>query len=135
MLRMDDKLDLSHKTRPEYMPTYRLQPVDGARFNVTEVEALTMKVLTEKLSRIQYEPTRSNKLICEIANEIRDKLKKMKMRRYKYVVVVQLGSMDGQEVSIASRCVWADKTDNFATASFQNSYLFGVATVYGLYYE
>jgi hypothetical protein len=35
----------------------------------------------------------------------------------------------------ASRCLFDQETDRFVSASFKNSSVFGVATVYGLYYE
>lgn len=132
---MDDKHDTHHKAKVEYLPTYRLKPVDGTRFNAIQVQEVTQEILDNRLSGMKYEPKMSRKLVCELANEIRMRITSLNLKRYKVVVLVQLGSKNGQHVFMASRCVWADKTDNFASASFQNSHLFGVATVYGLYQE
>ena len=132
---MDEKHEILHKSKIEYLPTYRLSPVDGTLFNTTEVQEAVQHVLDKKLAGTIYDPTTSRELVCDLANEIRDLVKTLNLRRYKVVVYVQLGSKNGQHVLMASRCVWAEKTDNFASASFQNSHLFAIATVYGLYQE
>ena len=132
---MDEKHDIHHKVKIEYLPTYRMRPADGTRFDAIQVQELTQEVLDTKLTGAIYEVTTSRKIVCDLANEIRERVKKMNLKRYKVVVFVQLGSKSGQHVFMASRCVWAEKTDNFASASFQNSHLFAVASVYGLYQE
>lgn len=132
---MDDKHDTYHKPRVEYLPTYRLKPVDGTRFNAIRVQEVTNELLRRKLSGETYDAATSRALACNLADEIRERVTRMNFKRYKIVVLVQLGSKNGQHVVMASRCVWAEKTDNFASASFQNSRMFAVATVYGLYQE
>ena len=132
---MDERQEMLHKSKIEYLPTYRLHPVDGTLFNATQVQEVVQQVLDKKLTGIMYDPTASRELVCDLANEIRDMVKTLNLKRYKVVVYVQLGSKNGQHVLMASRCVWAEKTDNFASASFQNSHLFAIATVYGLYQE
>ncbi len=102
---------------------------------MANVEKIIETVLYDKLSRELYEPIKCKQLTAEIVDDVKLKVKSLNLTRYKIVVVAQIGSMDGQCVRIASRCVWADKTDNFASAKFQNNNLFAVATVYGLYHE
>ena len=132
---MDEKYDTHHKPKIEYLPTYRLHPVDGTLFNATKVRESIQDVLDRKLAGVMYDASNSRGIICELANEILDRVKRLNFRRYKFVVFVQLGSKNGQHVHVASRCIWAEKTDNFASASFQNSHLFAIATAYGLYQE
>ncbi len=131
----DERFDFYGKVRKEYLPTYRLQPLENKRFSVANVEKVIEAVLRERLSNELYEPIRCKLLITEIVDEIKAKVKSLDFSRYKIVVVAQIGSMDRQCLRIASRCVWADKTDNFASASFQNHLLFAVATVYAIYHE
>ena len=40
--------------------------------------------------------------------------------RYKIVVQVTIGERKHQAIQVASRCLWDSKTDNYASASFQN---------------
>jgi len=48
---------------------------------------------------------------------------------------VTVGEIANQGVRVASRCVMDQSTDNFASGSYKNASLFGVATVYAFYYE
>ena len=41
--------------------------------------------------------------------------------RYKVVVQTTLGQMKDQSVRIASRCLWGEETDNYASASFKSA--------------
>ena len=52
--------------------------------------------------------------------------------RYKIVVLVHVGQKLDQSVRVGSRCLWDDKRDTWAAASFQNSHLFAVAEVYAV---
>ena len=132
---MDDRHNPHQRNKREFLPTYRTEPIEGKRFNSTQIKEIIQDILNEKLSRVTYEPIMCKKLIAEIVEEIKEKVKLLNLSRFKIVTTAQIGSMGGQCVNIASRCVWADKTDNFASASFQSNQLFAVATVYGLYHE
>ena len=129
---MDEK---HFKPKIEYLPTYRLKPCNGTVFNAIQVQEVAQEVLDKNLTGVTYEAIKSRELACDLANEIRDRVKTLNLKRYRVVVYVQIGSKNGQHVFVASRCVWAEKTDNFASASFQNSHLFAIATVFGLYLE
>lgn len=66
---------------------------------------------------------------------IRACLKDLLIPRYKIVVLVHIGQLTGQSMQISSRCLWEASIDTFASYSFKNSSLFGVASVYAVYYE
>jgi hypothetical protein len=51
------------------------------------------------------------------------------------VVQVTIGEVHGQGVRIASRCLWDTETDNHASSTFQNPYLYCVAMVFAVYFE
>jgi hypothetical protein len=55
--------------------------------------------------------------------------------RHKIVVQVTIGEVHGQGVRIASRCLWDTETDNHASSTFQNPYLYCVAMVFAVYFE
>ena len=70
----------------------------------------------------------------DIVNNIKDKCKKvMDIPRYKIIVQVSIGQMKDQGVCISSRCLWATSTDNYASASYQNQYIWASAIVFALY--
>lgn len=66
---------------------------------------------------------------------IRARVKDLMIPRYKFVVLVHIGQLCDQSMQISSRCLWDSTNDTFATYSFKNSSLFGVGTVYAVYYE
>lgn len=66
---------------------------------------------------------------------IRARVKDLMIPRYKIVVLVHIGQLTGQSMQISSRCLWDASNDTFASYSFKNSSLFGVATVYAVYFE
>eukprot|EP00794_Sanderia_malayensis_P007917 gene7917-8772_t len=131
----DDKFDFYGKAKKEYLPTYRLQPADNKRFSVAKVKQIMEAVLEERLLSELYEPIKCRRFITEIVDDVKARVKSLDFSRYKIVVVANIGSVHGQCVNVASRCVWADKTDNFASVSFHNNSLFAVATVFAIYHE
>lgn len=70
--------------------------------------------------------------VCQV---IRARVKDLMIPRYKIVVLVHIGQLCDQSMQISSRCLWDSTNDTFATYSFKNSSLFGVGTVYAVYYE
>ena len=52
--------------------------------------------------------------------------------RYKIVVLAHVGQKLDQDVRIGSRCLWDDKRDTWASASYQNQFIYAVAEVYAL---
>ena len=56
-------------------------------------------------------------------------------KRYKLIVQVTLGQRKDQGVRITSRCLWDTQTDNYATCSYKNDYIWASAMVFGLYAE
>lgn len=74
-------------------------------------------------------------LLRRLSQVIRARVKDLLIPRYKIVILVHIGERTGQSLQISSRCLWDTSTDTFASYSFKNSSLFGVATVYTVYYE
>lgn len=66
---------------------------------------------------------------------IRARVKDLLIPRYKTVVLVHIGQLAGQSIQISSRCLWDASSDTFASFSFKNRSLFGVANVYAVYFE
>ena len=122
-----------HVTQP-HENTFKTQP--DALFNACEVERLTETVLVERLRDVQYDPATCKELSQEMAAKIMDKVKSIKIKRYKLVAVVSIGSVNERPgMQFGSRCLWNQSTDSFASVKFTNGSLFAVAMVYGLYFE
>nr|XP_020473969.1 tctex1 domain-containing protein 1 isoform X1 [Monopterus albus]XP_020473970.1 tctex1 domain-containing protein 1 isoform X1 [Monopterus albus]XP_020473971.1 tctex1 domain-containing protein 1 isoform X1 [Monopterus albus]XP_020473972.1 tctex1 domain-containing protein 1 isoform X1 [Monopterus albus]XP_020473973.1 tctex1 domain-containing protein 1 isoform X1 [Monopterus albus]XP_020473975.1 tctex1 domain-containing protein 1 isoform X1 [Monopterus albus]XP_020473976.1 tctex1 domain-contai len=113
--------------------TYQLGPYKC--FPVPAVTDILKDVLTSYLQEEKYESEWSQKMTKTICEVIRARVKDLMIPRYKIVVLVHIGQLTGQSMQISSRCLWDASNDTFASYSFKNSYLFGVATVFAVYFE
>nr|XP_015210813.1 PREDICTED: tctex1 domain-containing protein 4 isoform X2 [Lepisosteus oculatus] len=115
--------------------TYKTQPDEGCCFNGHKVQQLLETTLDSYLGEASYNPTTCGLLTQNLSDLIHSKAKDINPPRYKLVCLVILGQCSDQGLRVASRCLWDTETDNFAVATFQNTSLFAVAVVYGLYCE
>lgn len=77
-----------------------------------------------------------SKLACELSEKIKDEVKqKMNLPRRKLVSFVTIGAQQGQGARVASRCVWNEKADCYASSSYKNSSLFAVGIVFAIFLE
>ncbi|KAM9349156.1 dynein light chain Tctex-type 5 [Symphorus nematophorus] len=113
--------------------TYQMGP--NKRFPVPAVTDILKDVLTSYLQEEKYEAEWSQKMTKTICEVIRARVKDLMVPRYKIVVLVHIGQLTGQSMQISSRCLWGESNDTFTSYSFKNSSLFGVATVYAVYFE
>ncbi|KAM9323531.1 dynein light chain Tctex-type 5 [Pholidichthys leucotaenia] len=118
---------------PKMENTYQLGPFK--RFPVSAVTDILKDVLTSYLKQERYDYEWSQKMTQTLSEVIRSQVKDLKIPRYKIVILVHIGQLNGQSIQISSRCLWDASNDTFASYSFKNSSLFGVATVYGVYFE
>ncbi|XP_038574437.1 tctex1 domain-containing protein 1 isoform X2 [Micropterus salmoides] len=130
--------ELGHHDDNARMPvtmenTYQMGPYK--RFPVPAVTDILKDVLTSYLQEEKYEVEWSQKMTKTICEVIRARVKDLMIPRYKIVVLVHIGQLTGQSMQISSRCLWDASNDTFASYSFKNSSLFGVATVYAVYFE
>ena len=77
-----------------------------------------------------------SKLACELSESIKEEVKqKMDLPRRKLVSFVTIGAQQGQGARVASRCVWNEKADRYASSSYKNSSLFAVGVVFAVFLE
>ena len=99
------------------------------------VQKLLSETIKERLHDTTYDPLKSAQIAKELADTIKERVKNLNFTRYKLVVQVTVGEKTGQAIRLASRCLWDTATDNFASDFYENSSVFCVAMVFGLYYE
>ena len=71
----------------------------------------------------------------ELSNQIRTQVKGLNIPSYKVVVQTVIGEISGQGARVASKCLWDDANDNYASYTFANHSLFCTGIVFGVYYE
>ncbi|KAK1740460.1 dynein light chain [Skeletonema marinoi] len=117
-------------------PTFRTTPEDACKLYPTKAKLIADEILCEKLENksaddVEFE---FEELSKSIADEVKEKIKaSMHIPRYKVLVQATIGTMKDQGVKITSRCLWDTSTDNYATASFQNEFIFASVLVFFLY--
>jgi len=130
-----DQPDKQSRGRPKtpLENTYKMKP--DKKFQVAPVEQIINAVLEEQLKDETYEPKSSRQMTKTLSTIITKRVTELGFDRYKIVAVVTVGELANHGVRIASRCLMDQETDSYGSGSYKNNSLFGVATVYGLYFE
>eukprot|EP00761_Pharyngomonas_kirbyi_P012022 gb/GECH01012049.1/.p1 GENE.gb/GECH01012049.1/~~gb/GECH01012049.1/.p1 ORF type:complete len:128 (+),score=19.25 gb/GECH01012049.1/:1-384(+) len=117
----------------EQAQKFNLLPSSEVKFKADTVRPCIQKVMKEKLEGASYKPDNVTQWTKEIADEVRDELKRCGFERYKYIVNVVIGEQRGAGIKFGMRCFWDKDTDGYVTETFTNNDMFCVATVFGLY--
>ena len=113
--------------------SYKLEP--DRRFPVQEVQKIAEQVLQENLKNQKYEGEKCSMLCPSLSRLIQDKVKSIGLQRYKLITLVSIGENKSQSARVASRCLWNENFDNYASANFYTETMFAQATVFGIYLE
>jgi len=116
-----------------YENSYQMAP--KKKFLPDKAQQIIEETLEEKLGEVEYSAELCKDMVVDLSDLIKERIKGMKLPRYKIVCVVQIGQRLKQGIRIGSRCMWNTKFDNYATGEFSNSTLFAVATAYVVYLE
>ncbi|XP_012251621.1 dynein light chain Tctex-type protein 2B-like [Athalia rosae] len=127
-------LDGLDQSQTALQPTYQIRPPLSEKFKPMSAKEVIHNVLFDQLSTKVYDAKEVPKWCQEIADIIRDKVKELRFKRYKYIVNVVLGEHRGAGVKIGTRCIWDAEADSYAYDNFLNETIFCVATVYAVYY-
>ena len=115
-------------------PVYQIRPQLHEKFKPLSAKEVIHNVLFDQLSAKTYDAEEAIQWTKDIADIIRDKVKELKFKRYKYLVNVVLGEQHGAGVKMGTRCIWDAEADTYAYDSFVNDTIFCVATVYAVYF-
>uniref|UniRef100_A0A1A8LBA7 Tctex1 domain containing 1 n=1 Tax=Nothobranchius pienaari TaxID=704102 RepID=A0A1A8LBA7_9TELE len=113
--------------------TYQLEPYK--RFGVRAATLILEDVLTSYLQEEKYEAQRAAELSLTMCTVIKERVKELRIPRFKIVVLVYISQPKNQGMQISSRCLWDATTDTFISHSFRNSSLLAVGSIYAVYYE
>lgn len=110
------------------------------KFDAVRMEHLLRGVVREALTGRDYDPVGSKTLCQELSMTILDRVKTdqkaSSVRRYKYVVMVSIGSVTEQPgVQFSSRSLWNATTDDFVSIDYVDETKYAVVVVYAVYFE
>ncbi|XP_034186472.1 dynein light chain Tctex-type protein 2B [Osmia lignaria lignaria] len=113
---------------------YQIRPQLHEKFKPLSAKEVIHNVLFDQLSAKIYDAEDAVQWTKDIADIIREKIKELSFKRYKYIVNVVLGEQHGAGVKMGTRCIWDAEADTYAYDSFANDTIFCVATVYAVYF-
>ena len=100
---------------------YSLKLIVGeCRFHPSKVKEKIEQAITEMVKDKEYNHREAEKLAIEVSNKIRDTVKDLSIPSYKILVQTVIGEIGGQGVRIASKSLWDDKNDNWASFTYSN---------------
>jgi hypothetical protein len=131
--------NLSNSTNPANSSSslteekYQVRPSYHGMFKPAVVESILQQSLTEYLTTREYDPNESATWSKELASSIKNKLKELKLPRYKYLVQVVIGENRGAGVRCGTRQLWDKNTDKQVAFTYRNQSLWCMAVAFGVY--
>eukprot|EP00127_Corallochytrium_limacisporum_P005381 Clim_evm57s203 gene=Clim_evmTU57s203 len=118
----------------ECSDTYPSPPEHKDKFRASLVKDNIQQILKKHLVAVEYTDTAAGEHFAKtIASEVRDMLKNLDLKRYKFIVQATVGDNNGCGVKMAARFLWDPKTDACAEASFVSDTIFATVIAAGLY--
>ena len=114
--------------------TYKQKPDQS--FPVCKIKRIVEELLRTHLQEVVYDATSCSSLSRQLADVIKSRVKHLQINRYKLVCSVLIGQKEAEnDMFVASQCVWDDRFDTYVRQVFENSTLYAVVIVYGIYVE
>ncbi|KDR18945.1 tctex1 domain-containing protein 2-like isoform X2 [Zootermopsis nevadensis] len=114
--------------------SFQMMPEFNERFRAATVKELIHGVMNDELGGKKYTVEDAEMWTKNIATSVRNKVKELGFKRYKYVVQVVLGEQHGAGIKIGSRCLWDADTDHYASDVFINESIFCMTVVFAIYF-
>lgn len=93
------------------------------------------EVITRNVADKEYDQAQAKTWVENIVRQIQTQTKQLSIPAYKIIVQAVIGQVAGQGVRVASKCLWDEANDNYATFTFTNASLFCTGMVFGVYQE
>lgn len=114
--------------------TYSTRPSYKDKFCPLKAREIMKNIVEPILIEEKYQGrTAVSQHTLDIAESIRNALKDEYTNRYKVMVQVIIGEKQGQGVRMGSKCFWDSDTDNVASYSFMNDYIYCVVIAFASY--
>nr|7K58_O Chain O, Dynein light chain 2A [Tetrahymena thermophila]7K5B_O Chain O, Dynein light chain 2A [Tetrahymena thermophila] len=105
------------------------------RFYPSKIQKIIKELFEDRLKGVEYDPNNANQLSERLVLELREKIKRGKVPRYKIGVQVVFGEIKGQGLRIASKCLWDVQNDNYASYTYTSEKVYCTGIVFGCYFE
>ena len=118
-----------------YENTFRTEPDDDHRVDVARLRRVATSVIETAISGYKYDATQGKQFATALADRIRSQVRQLPFQRYKVVVQVVIGQKKGQDLRVASRCVWDMKWDRHLTITKETNDAFVTVIIFHVYTE
>ncbi|CAF4474181.1 unnamed protein product, partial [Rotaria sp. Silwood2] len=118
-----------------YENTYRMEPDDDHKVDIARLRRVATSVIETAISGYKYDPNQGKQFSLALAERVRGQIKQLPFQRYKIVVQVSIGEKKGQDLRVASRCIWDLKWDRHLTISKETSDAYVTVTIFLVYTE
>ena len=113
-----------------------VEPRENEKFYPSKVQAVIKETVDFLLRGYTLDESHLNSKTEEITRAVKEAVKNnLNMPRYKIVVQTVLGGIQGQGLTIASKCLWDVNSDNYSSYTFKNNELYCTTMVFGCYNE
>jgi hypothetical protein len=127
--------EIEEKEPTPKAPTYKLSPDPGKKFNPNLVQEMINRTLRDRLQEYEYSRFTAPKFVKVLTTLLNERVKEFDFPRYRFVTNVHIVENRRQSVSFASRCVWDETADQYASGLFQRPTFIAVATIHGVYQD
>ena len=118
-----------------YENTYRMEPQDDYRLDMARLSRVANSAIETSISGYQYDGNHGKQFCSVLADNVRSQIKQLPFHRYKIVVQVVIGQKKGQDLRVASRCMWDTKWDRHTTITKQTKDAYVSVTMFLVYTE
>ena len=118
-----------------YENTFRMEPDDDHKVDIARLRRVATSVIETAIAGYQYDPKQGKQFSLGLADRVRSQIKQLPFQRYKMVVLVSIGQKRGQDLRVASRCMWDVKWDRHLTISKETHDAYVTVTIFLVYTE
>ncbi len=113
-----------------------VEPRESEKFYPSKVQALVKETLEFLLKGYVLDPLMIAIKADEVTKAIKEAVKNnLNIPRYKIVVQTVLGGIEGQGLTVASKCLWDVNSDNYSSYTYKTDKLYCTVMVFGCYNE
>ena len=116
-----------------YENTFRMEPDDDHRVDIARLRRVATSVIETAISGYKYDATQGKQFATALADRIRSQVRQLPFQRYKVVVQVVIGQKKGQDLRVASRCVWDMKWDRHLTITKETNDAYVTVIIFHVY--
>ena len=118
-----------------YENTYRMDPNDENRVDLARLRRVASSVIETAIGGYKYDANQGKQFSLALADRVRSQIKQLPFARHKAVVQVVLGQKKGQDLRVASRCMWDLKVDRHMTITKETNDAYVSVTIFLIYVE